>query len=400
MVPRVAIGAQVGAYRLVGELGGGGMGVVYRAVHTQLDRPTAIKVLRPELGQNVWALDRFLTEARAAAGVRHPGIVEIYDYGIMASGQPFIAMELLEGVTLGQRLAAHGRLVPAEATRVARQIAEALAAAHDRGVVHRDLKPDNVFLVRDRAGAVDRVKLLDFGIAKRDGHAAPSGPAADLILGTPVYMSPEQCRGQDEGDHRADLYSLGCILCEMLSGEPPYGRSPTEVLLVAHQVAPIPDLAARGDVPRELARLVSRLLAKCPEVRPRDALEVVAVLDRWLAGCAPAPRARRSSVRVALGAASEVAGWFAALGMWHRAWRSSPVSVDDDRADERSGLEGGKEPRIAAGTGRSARVNNAPTEPGRGELDGKTRRFQLVPTRPLLRQAPVEAELTDESQPA
>src|SRR5262245_14719017 len=128
MMPGFAIGSQVGPYRITGALGGGGMGVVYRAVHSQLDRPTAIKVLRPDLGRNVWALDRFLAEARAAAGVRHPGIVEIYDYGLMASGRPFIAMELLEGVTLGRRLAARGRLAPVATARIARQIAEALAA--------------------------------------------------------------------------------------------------------------------------------------------------------------------------------------------------------------------------------------------------------------------------------
>jgi serine/threonine-protein kinase len=124
-----------------------------------------------------------------------------------------------------------------------------------------------------------------------------------MILGTPVYMSPEQCRGQDEDDHRTDLYSLGCILCEMLSGEPPYGRGPTDMLFAAHQVAPIPDLAAPGDVPRELAQLVRRLLAKQPEGRPHSALEVVAVLGRWLAGCGRtrrAPRGSRGSIRVAL----------------------------------------------------------------------------------------------------
>jgi serine/threonine protein kinase len=395
-MPGFAIGSQVGPYRIIGELGGGGMGVVYRAVHSQLDRPTAIKVLRPELGRNVWALDRFLTEARAAAGVRHPGIVEIYDYGIMASGRPFIAMELLEGVTLGRRVAAQGRLVPVEAARIARQIAGALAAAHARGVMHRDLKPDNVFLVRDRAGGpFDRVKLLDFGIAKRDGHAAPISPA-DVILGTPVYMSPEQCRGQDEGDHRADLYSLGCIVFEMLSGRPPYGRGPTDALFAAHRTAPIPDLAARGDAPGELARLVKWLLAKRPEARPRNALEVVAVLDRWLADCAPTRRVRRGSIRVALGAASELGSWFAALGIWHRGWRSSPATVDDDGADERGEAWDGGEPRLADGTARSARMNNAPTEPlaaaRDGELDGNTRLFQLSPTRPVRRQAPVEAQ--------
>jgi len=398
MMPRFAIGSQVGPYRIIGELGEGGMGVVYRAVHSQLDRPTAIKVLRPELGRNVWALDRFLTEARAAAVVRHPGIVEIYDYGIMASGRPFIAMELLEGVTLGRRLAAQGRLLPVDAARVARQIAVALAAAHGSGVAHRDLKPDNVFLVRDvPGGPFDRVKLFDFGIAKRDGHVAPRDSAADVILGTPVYMAPEQCRGHDEYDHRADLYSLGCILFEMLRGEPPYGRGPTEALFEAHVRAPIPDLAAGGEVARDLARLVTRLLAKRPDARPRSALEVVAMLDRWLAGVAPARRVRRNSLRIALGAATDIGSWFAALGMLQRGWRASPVGDDDDDAAWCDELEDGDGPRFARGTARGAQMSNGPTEPLAavfdGEIDGRTRRFRLSPTRPVRRQAPVDAEL-------
>jgi serine/threonine-protein kinase len=399
MMPGFAIGSQVGPYRIIGELGGGGMGVVYRAVHSQLDRPTAIKVLRPELGRTVWALDRFLTEARAAAEVRHPSVVEIYDYGIMASGRPFIAMELLEGGTLGRRLAEHGRLVPVEGARIARQLAAALAATHARGVVHRDLKPDNVFLVGDGEGrAYDRVKLFDFGIARREGCVAPRGLVTDMILGTPMYMSPEQCRGQDECDHRADLYSLGCIMFEMLAGQPPYGRGPAEMLFAAHVVAPIPDLAARGEVPRELARLVTRLLAKRPDARPRCALEVVAALDRWLASCAPTRHARRSSVRVALGAASELGSWFAALGLWHRSWRAAPASDDrgDDGAEWGGEIEDSEEPRLARGTARGARMNHAPTEPLAatfdGAINGNTRRFQLSPTRPV-RPAPIDAEL-------
>ncbi|HSS00190.1 MAG TPA: serine/threonine-protein kinase, partial [Kofleriaceae bacterium] len=240
----MALGSQVGPYRILGELGGGGMGLVYRAVHTQLDRPTAIKVLRPELAHSVWALDRFLNEARAASALRHPGVIEIYDYGVMPSGRPFIAMELLDGMTLGRCLAGD-RLPPADAARLARQIASALAAAHEVGIVHRDLKPDNLFLVRDpRTGAHDRAKLLDFGIARRDGQAQPH---ADIVLGTPAYMAPEQCRDDGDCDHRADLYALGCVLFEMLSGQPPFGHGPAEMLSAAHLVAPIPDLAARGD---------------------------------------------------------------------------------------------------------------------------------------------------------
>jgi eukaryotic-like serine/threonine-protein kinase len=283
MEPPVALGSQIGPYRILGELGGGGMGLVYRAVHAQLDRPTAIKVLRPELAHSVWALDRFLNEARAASAIRHAGVVEVYDYGIMPSGRPFIAMELLEGISLGRRFA-HGRLSAVDAARLARQISHALAAVHALGIVHRDLKPDNVFLVRDPRASHDRVKLLDFGIARRDGQVPHH---TELVLGTPAYMAPEQCGGSDDCDHRADLYGLGCILYEMLSGQPPYGLGPAAMLPAAHLVAPIPDLAARGDVPLELARLTTRLLAKRPDERPHSALEVIALLDRGLAGTTP-----------------------------------------------------------------------------------------------------------------
>jgi serine/threonine protein kinase len=380
----VAIGTQVGPYRIIGDLGGGGMGLVYRAVHAQLDRPTAIKVLRPELGRSVWALDRFLTEARAASGVRHPGIVEIYDYGIMPSGRPFIAMELLEGTTLGCRLADRGRMSPADAAGVARQIAGALAAAHARGIVHCDLKPENAFLVRDpRSGALDQVKLLDFGIAKRETQATQvmmRRAVADMVLGTPAYMSPEQCRGDADCDHRTDLYSLGCILFEMLSGQPPYGRAPTEMLFAAHLVAPVPDLTVDVEIPGELARLVTSLLAKHPDGRPRSALEVVAVIDRWLAAGAPVAAERRGSLRMALGAARQIGSWCAAIGLWHQRLRT-PCAGGDEPVASHGTLDDSARPRLATGTAPRAGMSRAPTEllPVAVDVEGDTRLVQLSP---------------------
>jgi serine/threonine-protein kinase len=259
----LATGTQLGPYQIQEPLGGGGMGMVYRAVHVLLHRPAAIKVLRPELSAYTVALDRFLNEARATTAIRHPGIVEVYDYGQTDAGCAYIAMELLDGVTLGARIGEYGKLPLQDALAIARRIAAPLAVAHERGVVHRDLKPDNVFLIRDHeTGRMDAVKLLDFGIAKLESTAG-CRTTAGLILGTPSYMSPEQCRGTGDCDHRADLYALGCILFEMLTGQPPFGRGTASGdLLAAHIAMPAPDITRFVTVPSDIARLVSRLLAK------------------------------------------------------------------------------------------------------------------------------------------
>ncbi|MEJ7596587.1 MAG: protein kinase [Kofleriaceae bacterium] len=325
MTPTLDPGDIVGPYRIVGPLGGGGMGMVYRAVHALLERPAAIKILRPELGASPMAMDRFLTEARATTAIRHPGIVEVFDYGHTLGGHAFIAMELLEGSSLGVRLAERGALPIAEAMMIARRIAAPLAAAHDRGIVHRDLKPDNVFLVRDHeGGTVDLVKLLDFGIAKLESTATSHRTTIGLILGTPAYMAPEQCLGTSDCDHRVDLYELGCILFEMLSGRPPYCAVPTTDLLAAHIRHPVPDLGRLVTIPSAVLGLVTRLLAKSPADRPRSALDVVAEIDRWFASRGPATP-RRRSLRTAIVAASGIAISLAAVGIWYRASRDAPA---------------------------------------------------------------------------
>ncbi|MEO6772717.1 MAG: serine/threonine-protein kinase [Kofleriaceae bacterium] len=314
----LALGGRVGPYVITDELGEGGMGVVYRAVHTLLNRPAAIKVLRPELGGHTLALDRFLNEARATTAIRHPGIVEVYDYGHTESGCAFIAMELLEGQTLGARLAARGKLAVAEALVIARRIAAPLAVAHEAGIVHRDLKPDNVFLIRDpEGGALDQIKLLDFGIAKLESsvHRTTLG----VVLGTPAYMAPEQCRGI-ECDSRADLYALGCILFELVTGAPPFGRTGSmSDVMAAHMHAPVPPLPA---IDHQIARLISRLLAKSPGDRPRSAVEVVFEIDRYLAAVpAPAP-GPRTTLRLAIATATGLALTLASLGAWYRSRRA------------------------------------------------------------------------------
>jgi serine/threonine protein kinase len=320
------IGDRVGPYVITAQLGEGGMGVVYRAMHTLLNRPAAIKVLRPELAGQSTVLDRFLNEARVTTAIRHPGIVEVYDYGHTEGGAAYIAMELLEGSTLGQRLAERGRLSLHEALTIARRIAAPLAAAHEAGVVHRDLKPDNVFLIRDpEGGAHDQVKLLDFGIAKIE--SATNRTTLGVVLGTPAYMAPEQCRGL-ACDHRVDLYALGCILYELLGGEPPFGRAGTVTdLMAAHLTAPVPRLPlAFAD--HEIGRLISRLLAKSPDLRPRNAGEVVFEIDRHLAAVAPPPPGPRTTLRLAIATATGLALTLTSIGAWYR-WRRSP-RIDDE----------------------------------------------------------------------
>jgi serine/threonine protein kinase len=318
----ITIGSRVGPYVITDELGEGGMGVVYRATHTLLNRPAAIKVLRPELGGHSLVLDRFLNEARATTAIRHPGIVEVYDYGHTESGSAYIAMELLEGVTLGARLAARGTLPLHEALMVARRIAAPLAVAHEVGIVHRDLKPDNVFLIRDReGGAYEQVKLLDFGIAKLE--SATNRTTIGVVLGTPAYMAPEQCRGIPDCDHRVDLYALGCILYELLGGAPPFGRSGTMTdLMAAHLNAPVPRLPLAA-VDHQIGRLISRLLAKSPDDRPRSAVEVVFEIDRHLAMVAPPPPGPRNTLRLAVATATGLALTLTSIGAWYR-WRRTP----------------------------------------------------------------------------
>jgi serine/threonine protein kinase len=321
----VVLGSKVGPYVITDELGEGGMGVVYRATHSLLNRPAAIKVLRPELGTHTAALDRFLNEARATPAIRHPGIVEVYDFGHTENGCAYIAMELLEGDSLAERIERRGKLPVGEALAIARRIAAPLAVAHELGIVHRDLKPDNVFLIRDREGA-EQLKLLDFGIAKLE--TAVVRTTVGLVLGTPSYMAPEQCLGQPDCDHRVDLYALGCILYELISGAPPFGRGGSMTdLMAAHINAPVPPAPLLALDP-EIARLIRRLLAKSPAERPRTATEVVFEIDRFLA-TTPAPQpGPRHTFKLAVAAATGLALTFASLGAWYRARRGARSEKD------------------------------------------------------------------------
>jgi serine/threonine protein kinase len=223
------IGHVVGKYQILEKIGEGGMGSVYRAEHTVLGSPAAVKVLLPQWTQDAVVVDRFFHEAKAASAIRHVGIVEVFDYGRLPGDQAWIAMELLRGENLTEFFARTrtkaGGMNPWIVQQIGIQLLAALDAAHIAGVVHRDLKPDNIVLVRDPSapGAI-RVKILDFGIAKLGGDrfANKAQTHGTTILGTPMYMAPEQCKGGAQVDARADLYALGCILFELLAGRPPF----------------------------------------------------------------------------------------------------------------------------------------------------------------------------------
>jgi serine/threonine protein kinase len=288
------IGRAVGNYRVVSLLGEGGMGAVYLAEHPRIERKVAVKVLRGALAQDPVTVARFLNEARAASAIRHRGIIEILDSGTLEpEGAPYIIMELLEGEGLDARLRRLGRLGVADAVQVARETASALVAAHAKGVVHRDLKPANLFLVREEGG--ERVKVLDFGIAKL--HAAFAGGAhtqTGSLMGTPFYMSPEQCRNAKQADHRSDIYALGVILYEMLCGAPPFVAEGFGEIISMHLLTdPEPPSARNPEIPRELEQVILRALAKKPDERYASAAELAAAL-----GLTPS----RSGLDVALAA--------------------------------------------------------------------------------------------------
>ncbi len=275
------IGETAGSYRIVRQIGQGGMGAVYLGRHTMLGRPAAIKVLLPALSQNREMVGRFFNEARAATAIRHPGIVEIYDFGFLPNGAAYIAMEMLEGESLSARLRRQGRLPAGATIEIGRQVAAALHAAHSKAITHRDLKPDNVFLISDPEIG-ERVKLLDFGIAKLITEDAGNRTRTGMVMGTPVYMSPEQCRGTAALDSRADLYSLGCMLYELLTGRPPFVAESAGDIIAHHlYFQPEPVRMHEASVPEPLEQLIMSLLAKDPAMRPASAADVRAIFDGW-----------------------------------------------------------------------------------------------------------------------
>jgi serine/threonine protein kinase len=269
------VGDVIGNYRIIEPLGEGGMGTVFRAEHVVLGRPYALKVLRSRVVEkDATAAQRFLREARAAARVRHPNIVDVFDFGHLADGRPYFVMELCEGESLTDRVL-RGALDPGEVVSIARQMALALAAVHDRGVIHADVTPGNALVV---SADPIHVKLVDFGLAAIAGEGMAE-EESDFVLGTPAYISPEQLRGLPATD-RSDQYGLGCVLFELLSGSPPYMHEDIRQLCLMHVQAPIPVVESPyGPLPPKLADVITTCLQKSPQARFPGMRAMLAALD-------------------------------------------------------------------------------------------------------------------------
>ena len=264
-------------YRIEERLSEGGMGTVYRGTHVLMDKTVAIKVLRPSLAADEKLVARFSREARAASRISHPHALSVTDFGEAENGVVFLVMEYLNGYTLKEIIRQEGPMPLPRAVELLRQVGGALDAAHGEGVVHRDLKSDNIMLLS--SSGTDYAKVLDFGIAKikePEGEYNPGLTAPDLVIGTPQYMSPEQCSQSPDIDARSDIYSLGVILYEMLVGHVPFtGGSPTAIML-KHLQQPAPSvLDERGDVPEAVGRVIARALQKRPEDRYETVGELV-----------------------------------------------------------------------------------------------------------------------------
>lgn len=269
-------------FKLEGIIGKGGMATVYKAVQLGLQRPVAVKLIKPELARNTDMTERFMREARMMAKLRHPNAAMIYDAGNLPDGRHFIVMEYVKGITLAQALKEEIRFKPERAVKIACEICDVLAEAHKLGIVHRDLKPSNIMLTEEG------VRVLDFGVAKvvadvTDFTTTYNATASGMIIGTPRYMSPEQCTDQPIGT-KSDLYSLGVLLYEMLAGQPPFTDKVQPILLMKQaSVAPTSLAKLREGLPQRLVKVVHTLLAKCPENRPANAETVRAMLMQSIA---------------------------------------------------------------------------------------------------------------------
>ena len=272
-----------GKYKLLRLLGDGGMGAVYEAEHTTLGTHVAIKVLHGDLARRAGLIERFLQEARVSAQIKSPHVVMVHDVDRTPEGVAYLVMELLQGEPLGSVIKRHGRMPVTTACEYAVQILEALEAAHSLGVIHRDLKPDNVFVTFQ--GGKPVLKLIDFGIAKLKREGTKNLTVAGMLMGTPEYMAPEQAYAADKVDVRADLYAVGVMLYEMLSGQPPVSGPDPRILVAKIERGEITPLvhAAPGIRP-ELAGFVHRAMAPRPEVRFANATEMKVALCDVMAG--------------------------------------------------------------------------------------------------------------------
>jgi serine/threonine-protein kinase len=277
---------QLGQYRLKKRLGAGGMGEVYLAEHLLLRRPCAVKLIRPEQTCDPINLQRFEREVQSMAALTHANTVEVYDYGHADDGTFYYVMEYLPGQNLENLVSFYGPLPPARAIHLLRQVCRALREAHGVGLLHRDIKPSNI-IACERGGVFDVAKLLDFGLVQETRLGKDDGRITQLgaIVGSPLYMSPEQAAGKHALDVRSDIYSVGAVAYFLLTGQAPFVRETAMMMLMAHAYEPvIPPTKVRPDVPSDLEAVVLRCLAKEPEQRFPDAQS----LEQALAACAAA----------------------------------------------------------------------------------------------------------------
>ncbi|MDQ6892616.1 MAG: serine/threonine protein kinase, partial [Acidobacteriota bacterium] len=282
MTEQSLAGRRFGAYEVLEELGSGGMGKVYRAKNVMLERIVALKTLSPFLSSDQAFVQRFLKEARVAARLNHPNIVQIYDFGCV-EGIHYLAMEYVDGQSL-RALLKHGRLSEFESIQIVRQAARALGVAHALGIVHRDVKPDNLMLTRK-----GELKLVDLGIAKRvDEEQGQALTQTGQAVGTPHYISPEQIRGLKDIDARSDIYSLGATLYHLLTGQAPYKGTSGALVMSMHLTAPLPDPRQyEPSLSDAICRVLRKAMAKNPEERYSDVGALDRDLQRVLTGETP-----------------------------------------------------------------------------------------------------------------
>lgn len=382
------IGVEAGEYRILSALGVGSMGLVYKGAHQTDGRVVAIKVLKRELIADPSQQRRFLDEARAVAACNHPGIIDVFSVGQLASDEPYLVMEFLEGEPLDARLAREKRLPVDQVLDFGIAIAAALQAAHASGVIHRDLKPPNIFLVKKRDGGFTP-KLIDFGLAQRVQSGVRHEQTS--IGGTPLYLAPEQARRQPITP-QADLYSFGCVLFELLSGKPPFTAGNLHALLDQHaSLAPAPLRELVNDVPRALEALVLSMLGKAPEDRPASAEVVRQALEKV--------RSERAMARRPAPPTEEKT----TVSYVHQAPLPSPSSVDDFEDDGPAATVADLPPVLDAAQARMQRLTMATLDTGADDelspartLDGSAP--ALAPAVPRRRAPTQESAVVGEAQ--
>jgi eukaryotic-like serine/threonine-protein kinase len=259
-------------YELLGQISEGGMGAVYKARNRYTGAFVAIKVMTINPDKQEKALQRFIIEARAASSLKHPRICLVHDFGLTPSNLPYLVMDWIDGISLGKKIQRDKKLAPNDAINIFQQITAALIHAHDNKVIHRDLKPENIMLTRDTGGTTE-VHLVDFGIAKvlidDDGEITQSLglTSAGEVVGTPMFMSPEQAKASSRIDRRSDIYSLGCVMYYVLTGEPPFLGESVLDTFVKHLNDPPPETPAFAAVPSDLRKIVLRCMEKSPDDR-------------------------------------------------------------------------------------------------------------------------------------